>query len=208
MISLVVSSGPPPVPVPKDLAGKTLVGATSELQADGLAVGAVTSRYDENAAPGVVLGLGGPVPTELPQGSKVPLVVSKGAKPRTVPTVAVGTPVAQATSILEALGLHVTTTSQSSTTVPAGQVLATAPGAGTQVPKGATVQLVVSSGPPMVVIPSDIIGKSVTAAAAELQADGLSVSGTKGSPLGTVTGSSPGVGTKVRKGTSVELTTG
>ena len=81
------------------------------------------------------------------------------------------------------------------------------PSAGTQVPKGATVEVIVSSGPPTVVIPRDIIGKSVTEAAAELQALGLIVSGIHGSPLGKVKSTDPGVGTTVRKGTSVVLIT-
>jgi len=47
----------------------------------------------------------------------------------------------------------------------------------------------------------------VTQAAASLQNLGLSVSATQGSPLGTVKGTDPGVGTRVRKGTSVVLIT-
>jgi serine/threonine-protein kinase len=207
VLTLTVSTGPPPVPVPQDLSGRTLVAARSELQADELTLGALTYQFDEDKASGVVLGLAPGVPSQLPKGSKVPLVVSKGAKPRTMPSIAVGTPVATATSTLEALGLHVTTKPQPSETIPAGQVLGSHPGAGTQVPKGSTVELVVSSGPPTVVIPRDIIDKTVTAAAAELQALGLSVSGTHGSPLGKVKGTDPGVGTTVRKGTSVVLIT-
>jgi eukaryotic-like serine/threonine-protein kinase len=207
VLALTVSTGPPPVPVPQDLAGRTLVAARSELQADELTLGAVTYRYDEDKAAGVVLSLAPGVPSRLPKGSKVPVVVSKGAKPRTVPSIAVGTPVATATSTLEALGLHVSTKPQSSETVPSGQVLGSTPTPGTQIPKGATVELIVSSGPPTVRIPRDILGKSVTAAAAELQSLGLSVSGTHGSPLGKVKGTDPGVGTTVRKGTSIVLIT-
>jgi serine/threonine-protein kinase len=205
VLSLLVSTGPPPVGVPQDLAGKTLVGAQSELQADGLSLGNVTSSYDETRADGIVIGLAPGVPAQLPKGSKVPLVVSKGAKPRTIPSIPVGTPVAQATSQLESLGLVVSTTSKPSTTVKQGGVLQVIPAAGAQVPKGSTVQLVISSGPPMVKIPDSIKGKSAAQAAAILQQLGLSVSGTKGSPLGKVKSTNPGIGSTVQVGTAVEL---
>ena len=56
-LDLVVSTGPPPVPVPTDLAGHSPGGRTAELQADGLALGAVTYQFDEDKAQDVVLGL-------------------------------------------------------------------------------------------------------------------------------------------------------
>jgi eukaryotic-like serine/threonine-protein kinase len=209
VLTLLVSLGPPPVPVPQNLVGQPLVAATSELQASQLALGPVTPVYDETHGNGVVLGFTSPQPAQLPKGSAVPLTVSKGPKPRVVPTIAVNTPIAQATATLQAVGLKVATTPQPSDTIPAGNTTGPpTPAPGAQVPRGSTVNLPVSSGPPMVTIPADIVGKSVTAAAAELQALGLSVSGTQGSPLGTVQGSTPAVGTSVHKGTAVLLVTG
>ena len=58
-LALVVSTGPPPVTVPTDLAGMPLVAATSALQAAELAVGPLTYQYDETHAKDVVLGLAG-----------------------------------------------------------------------------------------------------------------------------------------------------
>jgi serine/threonine-protein kinase len=205
VLDLLVSSGPPPVAVPHDLAGKTLVGAQSELQADGLALGTQTPQYDETHPAGLVIGLAPGVPAMLPKGSTVPVLVSRGPKPRTVPAIPAGTPQAQATAQLESMGLVVSTTSQSSTTIPAGQVISTVPQAGVQVPKGSTVELVISSGPPKVTIPASIIGKSAAQAAAILQNLGLSVSGTKGSPLGKVKSTNPKVGSSVAVGSAVEL---
>ena len=75
--------------------------------------------------------------------------------------------------------------------MPAGQVLERARRPAPRCRKGSTVDLIVSSGPPTVVIPRDIVGKSVTEAAAELQAVGLTVSGIHGSPLGKVEGHRP-----------------
>ncbi len=206
VLTLVVSTGPPPVPVPQDLAGRTLVAARSELQADELALGAVTYQFDEEKPVGVVLGLAPGVPSQMPKGAKVPLVVSKGAKPRTVPSIAVGTPVATATATLNALGLHVTTTAKSDEHVPAGQVLSV-PAAGTQVPKGATVDLIVSSGPPTVVIPSKIIGKTRHPGGRGPAGPRPDGHGIHGSPLRKVKGTDPGVGKTVRKGTPVVLIT-
>ena len=80
------------------------------------------------------------------------------------------------------------------------------PGAGAQVPRGSTVTLTVSSGPPKVNVP-DVSKLSVTDAATKLQAVGLSVSSVTGSPLGTVKGTDPAAGTSVLKGTAVTLIT-
>jgi serine/threonine-protein kinase len=206
VVSLLVSTGPPPVPVPQDLAGKSVVQATAELQADGLAIGPLSYQYDEQRPAGAVIGFGGPVPGTMPEGSKVPLVVSRGPKPRIVPTIAPGTSVAQATATLEGIGLQVATTPSYSDTVAAGGVISTTPLAGTQVPRGSTVTLVVSQGPTTVKIP-DLSGKTVTEAAAQLQQLGLTVSGIQGSPLGKVKGTTPKAGTTVKRGTSVELVT-
>jgi beta-lactam-binding protein with PASTA domain len=75
------------------------------------------------------------------------------------------------------------------------------------VPKGSTVTLTVSSGPPTTVIPASIVGMGVAQAVATLQAAGLTVSGVQGNPVGTVTGTTPGVGTTVQVGSAVQLTT-
>ncbi len=205
-LALVVSTGPPPVTVPHDLVGKALVAATAELQAEGLAVGPLTYQYDESRLKDVVLNLAPNVPAQLPKGSKVPLVVSNGPKPRVVPPVS-GQSAAAATVQLQDIGLKVAQTSQSSTTVLAGTVIGSNPVAGAQVPRGSTVTLVVSSGPPTVVIPANLVGMSVSAAVAALQSLGLTVSGTQGNPVGTVTGTTPGVSTTVLKGSSVVLIT-
>jgi eukaryotic-like serine/threonine-protein kinase len=205
-LSLVVSTGPPPVTVPTDLVNKPLVAATAELQAEGLALGPLTYQYDEGHPKDVVLALVPNQPAQMPKGSKVPLVVSNGPKPRIVPPVAQQS-AAAATVALQHIGLKVAQTSQSSTSVPAGQVIATNPVAGAQVPRGSTVTLVVSSGPPTVVIPANVVGMTVSAAVAALQAAGLTVSGVQGNPVGTVTGTTPGVGTTVLKGSSVALIT-
>ena len=144
-------------------------------------------------------------PTELPKGSPVDLVVSAGPKPRTIPDGLVGQPVDAVTTQLTALGLVVARNDAYSDTAAEGTVLSVTPPSGTAVPKGGTVTVSASKGRRPIVIPADIVGKTVTAATEQLQALGLVVSGVQGSPTGRVTGSNPAVGTAVKPGTSVLL---
>jgi len=204
-VTLTVSLGPPPVPVPTDLAGKTVDQASSALVAASLRIGTLTDGYDETIAKGIVLSLAPGTPTELPKGSPVDLVVSAGPKPRTVPDGLVGQPVDAVTAQLTALGLVVARNDAYSDTVAEGTVLSVTPPAGSAVPKGGTVTVSASKGRRPITIPADIVGKNVTAATEQLQSLGLVVSGVQGSPTGRVTGSNPAVGTAVKPGSSVLL---
>jgi beta-lactam-binding protein with PASTA domain len=58
----------------------------------------------------------------------------------------------------------------------------------------------------MVEVP-DVKGRTAANAATELQAKGLQVSGTQGSPANPVTGTNPAAGTSVRRGTAVAIIT-
>lgn len=66
----------------------------------------------------------------------------------TVPDIRLGTLEADAQAALFAVGLQPRVTSAASTAVPAGRVLSVSPASGTVVKPGATVTLVISSGPP------------------------------------------------------------
>jgi len=207
VLAITVSSGPPPVAVPSDLPGKTLDAATAELAAVHLVVGDVTRQFDEKVAKDSVIALPDGTPAELPKGGALPLVVSDGPKPRVVPDIpAGGDPTATAAAIT-AVGLKPVTANAYSDTVPAGQVISISPGAGASVARGSTVTITVSQGPKPVIVPS-VKGLSVTDAANALQAAGLTVSGTQGSPLGAAVSTDPGAGASVKKGTSVVIITG
>jgi len=164
--------------------------------------------FDEKVGKGIVMQLGEGVVAgaEVPKSTSIPLVVSDGPKPRTVPENLAGKTLADATAALEAIGLHASTSQESSDTVDAGTVIRV-PSQGTSVARGSTVALVVSSGPPTVAIPS-VQGMSLADAASALQAAGLTVSGTQGSPLAKVKGTNPAAGTVVRRGTAVVIITG
>lgn len=206
-VTLTVSLGPPPVPVPTDLVGKTVDQATVVLAAAGLRIGLLTDAFDENVAKGIVLSLAEGTGAEAPKGSAVNLVVSVGPKPRTVPADLVGTPVDAATAQLTALGLKVARDDSYSETVAEGVVISVNPASGATVAKGGTVTLSASKGRQPVTIPQSIIGKTVTAAETELKALGLVVNGVTGPPSGRVTGSTPAVGSQVKPGSSLQLTT-
>ncbi|MFC8599714.1 PASTA domain-containing protein [Isoptericola sp. NPDC057191] len=117
-----------------------------------------------------------------------------------------GQDLAAAKSRLQGLGLKVTTTTQASD-APEGQVVRTA-GAGTRVPKGATVTLVVSSGPEQAVVP-DVVGQGEQSAAQAVRDVGLVprvVSQASGEvPEGDVLGTDPAGGTSVEQGSAVTL---
>jgi len=206
-VTLTVSLGPPPVPVPTDLAGRTVDQASAALVSASLRLGTLIDGYDETVVKGIVLSLADGTPAQLPKGSPVDLVVSAGPKPRTVPDGLVGQSVDAVTTQLTALGLVVARNDAYSDTVAEGTVLSVAPPSGSAVAKGGTVTVSASKGRRPIAIPADIVGKSVTAATEELQALGLVVSGVQGSPTGKVSGSNPAVGALVKLGSSVLLLT-
>ena len=88
-----------------------------------------------------------PGPTEeAPKGSEVVLQVSSGPEERPVPDVA-GRSLAEASNLLGQNGFTVDQTSEARATVAEGKVIRTDPAAGTPQPKGATITVIVSSGP-------------------------------------------------------------
>jgi eukaryotic-like serine/threonine-protein kinase len=206
LLVVVVSAGPPPVPMPPGIPGAPLEEATSLLEAGGLTLGAVTEQYDEELDAGVVIGFTNTqLPELIPYGSAIDLTVSAGPAPRPVPESIVDQALDQVQALLESLGLVVSSSETFSDSVPAGRVISS-PQAGSAVPKGSTVEVVVSKGPPVVNVPN-VFGLSVVVAAQRLESIGLVVSSINGSPTRTVTGTVPAAGTQVRIGTSVAIST-
>ena len=150
-ISAIVSKGPERYAVPQ-VAGMSVDDASAALNDASLAVGTTTSAYDATVAKGLVVTTNPAPRTALKRNQQVTLVVSKGPPPVPVPVV-VNTPAKDAVAKLRALGLTVTTSQDFSKTIAQGNVIASTPKAGTPVPKGGTVALVVSKGPPLVTVP-------------------------------------------------------
>ena len=205
-LNVVVSLGPPPVPLPDGVVGAALSEADARLVAVGLALGAVTEAFDEEVPRGVVISAEVEPGTEVPFGEEVDLVVSAGPEPREVPDNLIGQAVDEVRRFLEGLGLPLGSVTEAySDSVPAGSVIRV-PAAGTTVDRGTPIAVEVSLGPPLVTVP-DVLGDSVETAARALEGLGLVVTDTLGSPTRPVTSTSPAVGTTVRKGSSITIST-
>jgi serine/threonine-protein kinase len=87
--------------------------------------------------------------------------------------VLVDTNVADLDATIGDMGFTVERTDAASDLVPVGQILAQDPAAGTALAEGGTLQLTVSSGPPPIAVPVDLVGKSLADATAELELAGL-----------------------------------
>ena len=191
-VDLLVSRGPELFAVP-DLGGRTQDEAAAELEAAGLAVGALDQEYSESVPAGVILRQDPEQGAERRRGSVVDLVVSLGPAPIAVPDV-VGLAEEDAVAALEEAGLVpvVGETREYSRTVPAGAVMGQSP-SGTDVQRGTGVTLTLSRGPRLVQVPS-VFSLSEERAVAVLEEAGfeVQVDYTFGSAvLGLVAGQSP-----------------
>ena len=200
-VTVVVSKGPPPRPVPA-LAELDRAAAEKALADVGL-VPKVVTQINEEKPKGIVIDWS-PKGASLPKGSDVTVIVSDGPAPIEVPDLA-GKTYEEAKAVLTAKGLEVAQLEKFDSDVEKGLVISTTPGTGARVPKGETVTIVVSKGPDLVDVP-DVAGKTVDEATAVLRAAGLGVSGTGGKPNGSrVIFTDPQAGTKAKRGTGVFL---
>ncbi len=207
-VTVVLSSGKPDVTVPS-LANMTCAQASAALQSAHFQSVCAPGTYDNNVPTGVLVlwSIGSTQnPTKAPYGSTITLVPSLGHQPATVPNIPNTYSFAQAQAALQAVGLTATQASDSSPTVPAGDVISTNPASGQQAPFGSAVTVTVSTGPPTTTVPN-VIQDTVAQATTALQNDGLSVSGVSGDPSHKVTGTQPSVGSTVPTGSSIQLFT-
>lgn len=204
-VALFVSKGPQLFRLPK-VAGETLANAKAEIKEAGMAMGAVTERFDENVASGVVISQNPAAGTEVRRGTPLALVVSKGPRPIPVPSV-VGRDRNSAVKAIEDAGLtaEVAGAEVFDRQVPKGAVVSQSPGNGT-LARGGTVTLTISKGPRMVEVPS-YIGKQASDARKALEALGFEVriNNILGGFFGTVRDQDP-VRTEVPEGSVITLT--
>ncbi|MET0448938.1 MAG: Stk1 family PASTA domain-containing Ser/Thr kinase, partial [Aeromicrobium sp.] len=140
-IDLVVSSGPEMVDVPT-LNGYTYDRAKELLEGLGLEVG---KELQDNSLPrDQVINTNPPGPTQVPAGSKITLIVSRGQV--TVPDV-VGRNLEDAKTMLDDLDLKYETEEDPNATEDAGLVTRQSPTSGQQVSIGTTITLTVSTKP-------------------------------------------------------------
>jgi serine/threonine-protein kinase len=147
-ITLWVSKGPQIVTVPDVTKRMDEATARRVIQESGLAVGAVDEQYSDDVPRGNVIEQDPPGNSRVAPGTQVALVISKGPEDVPVPDLVYDKTEREARNALERIGLTVgDVTRDYSDMVPAGNVLSQDPPAGTVVPVGSSVSLVVSRGP-------------------------------------------------------------
>ncbi len=200
-IEVVVSRGPPPVPLP-DVTGKPLAEAQPLLEQAGFVV-VVERRFDENVPKDVALGTDPAGGGQAPPESSVKLIVSDGPAPVEVPDVA-GKSYEEAAAIIQAKRLAPVKRDAFSDSVAVGVVIGTDPAAGQAAPRDSEVPIIVSKGPELIAVPN-VIGQSVEAASQALSNAGLSADVQNFGPGKKVRAQDPPAGTMVKRGAKVTL---
>ena len=153
------------------LTGDTQTVAGTVLRPDHFRLRVAGHRYSATVPAGTILEQTPSAGSSLKEGSTVKVVLSAGPPPVTVPSLqSVTGGCAGVTAVLAGAGLHTACTSQSSTSVPTGGVISWTPHV--TAPLGSTVQVVVSTGPPIETIPS-LTGSTCQGATTALQSVGL-----------------------------------
>jgi RHS repeat-associated protein len=192
-----------------NLVGLPASSAKSDLLGLHLIQGTVTKQTSTTITAGLVISQNPASGTSLVQGSSVSLVVSSGPQIVSVPNVVGLTQAAATTTITGAQFALGTVTQSSSTLVPTGNVISQNPPSGTSVAQGSLVNLVISSGPQMVTVPS-VVGLTQMAATTALSSANLTVGAITKQISGTVLagniiGQTPVAGTTVVQGSMVNL---
>jgi beta-lactam-binding protein with PASTA domain/predicted Ser/Thr protein kinase len=165
--------GPELVEVPRVI-GRDYEEAKRILETAGFTVNDEDVEFERTdlEKPGTVLDQDPVAGTQQDEGTAVILTVARELKQVTVPSIEEMTlDVAETT--LENAGLKLgQQTEEASQTVPEGRIIDQTPDAFTEVDKGTAVDVVVSTGPSIVIVPN-VTCKSVAAAQAELDGLGL-----------------------------------
>ena len=203
-LTATVSKGPERYKVP-DVRGQSPQAASAALAAASLTTGATQRVFDDTVPEGQVAGTEPAIGEPLRRGTEVVLLVSKGPEPVPVPDVG-GRKAGPAQNALERAGLVVQVEQRHSMEVPEGEVMKVTPAPGTVVDSGTTVRLIVSKGPPPVVVPN-LVDLRRRQAIAALEAVGLRAKVEAGAvtPLNRVLTQVPAAGTTVPRGSVVVL---
>jgi len=200
-IALVVSRGPPPVAVP-DVKSQSPADAQAALERAGFAVN-VKRQFDETVPVDGVIGTDPAGGGKAPRDSTLQLLVSDGPAPVAVPDQS-GKSFDDASAALTALGFTVARADDFNATVASGKVIGTDPASGQAAPRASQITVHVSKGPETVKVPN-LVGQSLDAATAQLQAAGFVVDTQSYLPGRVVRAQDPAAGTTVNKGTKITL---
>ncbi|MGC5166515.1 protein kinase domain-containing protein [Luteimicrobium sp. DT211] len=206
-VDVTVSQGIEHATVPAGLVGKPEAAALASLEKNGFdAVPTPVEDYSDDVPSGRVISVSADPGTSLPHNEPVRVVISDGPAPVTVPQVK-GSTQDDAVDTLKSSGLVPKVREQFSDSVPEGTVVSQQPEQSTTLHRRDTVQLVVSKGPQMVVVPS-VTGKHTAEAKKLLEDKGFKVKVNKflGGVLDTVRFQDPDGKKKAPKGSTVSLT--
>ena len=200
-VNLVISSGPQMVAVPT-VEGLTQGAATTTITGANLKVGTVTQQSSNTVATGSVITQDPASGSSLAEGASVNLMISSGPQMVAVPNVEGSTQAAGTTAITEAKLKVGTVAQQTSNTVAPGSVISQDPASGSSLAEGASVNLVISSGPQMVTVPN-LQGLTQAAATAAIARAKLAM-GTV-TATGKIVSQDPPSGSSVAQGSQVNL---
>jgi beta-lactam-binding protein with PASTA domain len=210
-VDLVVSRGPEPVTMP-NLVGKTRTAAQGLLAAVQLREGSITYEYSDTVARDIVLSQAKTPGSEVPAGTAVDFVVSRGVAPGVVPDI-VGELRSDAEADIVAAGLAVgEVTERYDDNVRKDRVIRQTPAAGTELATGSPVNFVVSLGkePAETSAVPNVVNTPSTSARAAIASAGFVVGAVTEKyddniPAGWVIAQSPAGGEERAAGTPVDL---
>ncbi len=207
-VALTVSSGPGSATVPST-AGLSKEDAERAVESAGFEP-QVSEVNSKDVEAGLVIKSDPRGGTTATKGSVVTLTVSKGPRLSKVP-VLVGTNRSVAVQQIRGRGL-VPSVSEEESPKPEGEVIRQAPSAGSELPRGSSVSIVVSKGERKAKVPN-VIGKERAEAVEMLRDAGLKPSVSEQqtevpSQVGRVTDQFPPPGSEVEPGTSVTVVVG
>jgi serine/threonine-protein kinase len=196
------------------LTGKQRTDAVNDLIAVGLQDpnnGIDNQEVDSDQPPGTVVGSNPAAGAQVPKaGQKVTLQIAR--QPSIAMPNVVGQESQTAQQLLQQAGFQVSVQSEQSDSVPTGRVTRTDPGANTQVKRGSSVTMFVSTGPQTVDVPN-VVGQMQAQASQTLQQAGFQVfvsqqSTNNPTENGRVLAQNPAGGAQTTKGGGVTLTVG
>jgi eukaryotic-like serine/threonine-protein kinase len=205
-VTIWVSTGKPKVAVP-DVVGKQQDDAVKSITDAKLSPDV---HHVPGGTAGEVTAVSPVAGTELTEGSTVRINVATGPAPVTVPKVT-SESISQASDDLHALGFKVNPSFVDSNAAQ-NTVIKQNPKPGDQAPKGSTIDLSVSNGPPQASVP-DVRGQQSDQATQQLTGAGFKVTSqlqdvNDPSQAGQVLDESPAAGTQATVGSTVTITVG
>jgi serine/threonine-protein kinase len=208
-VSLSVSQGPSQVTIPS-VVGQSQSAAEAALRRNHLKY-RVVKRSSSSYSVGQAIGTDPRAGQTQAPGTQVTLFISSGPPKKQVPDVT-GEDQATARAQLTNLGFTVTSMPQTTTTIPAGQVVSQSPAGGTSATPGSTVNLVVAQAPKLKNVP-DVVGQKASSASGSLSAAGFQVSRqtqtvSDKSKNGVVIRQTPSGGGQAKPGSTVTIVVG